>query len=732
VTDPITARFDAEIQLTGAWLPASQSTDYFPGIRRPDTHQVETREALLDPGTDAILNTNPTGAGKTLSWAAPTIRSGETGNGWIVVATYPTNALVADQLVMLRSLIDQYYSNLPAGLEDQLTLTTTADGSKIIQTAEKTFSLTQRVQRVTGEDTLGKSTSDEIKRVYQEALEASNAGLPTIILTTPDILTLIAKSRIRDPDARGLVPGVDAIVIDEFHLANPRAKRHLPFLLDFYQNRLGNRTPLDKLVFLSATPDEQYISQIQRGLDTTTVTRQSFAEQPQQPTRQILPEATLYSKTTPIFTNGRWISNHSNEVIEWVESGDEQALIIVDSVREVDAVATALAEQTTQSVGKVYGWKQEGRQAVVESSDIVVGNTAVEVGIDFEAVDRILTTGYTPNSALQRLGRMRTRENISECEIALITTSAGHNALIRQSQDGELSRQKLEKALHKIGQASETPYYGLLCGMYFEYLWTDARIPLRNRLRKQDLGKYQQAVHDHFSHDANEFNAKTDSPKAFWKELHKLRTTVYGDGEHPIFEEMHRYRSSSLSVAIIDETDPEQPLKEYALDYILRYGQGEFIPQTDTISTLQDSTDQEITSDKQQKIQAIVDRTVGTFHLRGLNENPAGIGIEDYTQVTEWEGLYRETGNESRCLPDLMPDPKMKRIEGGIKGSEHIDLGNKILAQYARGDKSTVRSRFELGPYANIYPVNDSSVLLLWQDAVLAHANLMSDYYANM
>lgn len=729
MTPPITARFDAEFTLSGVWLPAQPTADYFPGIETPDRHQVEMRDILMSDGPSVALNTNPTGAGKTLSWGAPTIRSGERGDGWIVVATYPTNALVADQLQMLQSLVREYYTNPPEALPDGIQLDSEGVESPVVQTENGSFPLEERVLRVTGEDTLGESTIAEMKRVLAVASDASIAGLPTIILTTPDLLTLVAKRIIDDPDVRGLVMGVDAIVVDEFHLSNPRAKRHLPFYLDFYQNRLGGRTVLDNLVFLSATPDTEYISQIQRGMEPTIVTRDWFSEEPQQPARQILPETILYSMVSSMFTNSQWICDHILEVVEWLESGEKQSLIMVDSVREVESIAHELDENTALSVGKIYGWKRVGRQEVVESSDVLVGNTAMEVGIDFAAVDRILTTGYTPDSALQRVGRMRAREGLDECEIALITTAAGHDALCREATNGRLSRRAFERALHEIGEASEIPYYGLLCALYFEYHWEDSSSPIGEGVRRQDKPVYKETIYEHFRKDGERYDINDGSPEEFWDELHNLRSTVYGTGIHPIFEEMHHYRSSSLSVAIIDKTDPDERLKEYSLHYILRYGRGKFIPREEAVDVLRDVTDGEPTDDDLRVFEAIQERTVGTFLLHDLFSNPFDIGLADYSKVTVWRGDSDRVKSEVMCIPDVLSTPTLRRLNGDVKGSEYIRLDGKILAQYVRADQSTARSRFGLGPYANIYPVGESEVLVLWQDAILAHANIMDEFY---
>jgi CRISPR-associated helicase Cas3 len=727
VTDPITARFDGEFTLSGTWLPAQPEEDYFPGIQRPDEHQIEVRDELLSDGSSVVLNTNPTGAGKTLSWAGPTIRSGEHGDGWVVVATYPTNALVADQQEMLQSLFREYYTDPPASIAEEIHLESTEKGRLKLQTQSGSFSLTERVLRVTGEDTLGKSTIAELNDVVENSLKASQAGLPTIILTTPDMFTLVAKQRIPDRDIRGLVMGVDAVVVDEFHLANPRAKRHLPFCLDFYQQRLGDRTLLDNLVFLSATPDETYISQIQRGMETSIVTRESFSEEPRRTARQILPEATLYTKPRPIFSNGQWISDHIDEVVEWIESGENQSLIVVDSVREVETIAEVLIDNTSRSVGKIYGWKREGRQEIVDSSDIVVGNKAVEVGIDFEAVDRILATGYTPSSAIQRIGRMRARDIVDQCEIGLITTPEGHDAVCRSADNGRLSRDAFDEAIHEIRQAAETPYYGVLCALYFEYLWSDAESPLSETVRKQDLPVYKQAVYEHFAEDAEPFGVIPESPEEFWNQLRELRASYY-DNNTDLFEEMHTYRSSSLSATIIDENDPDEPLKRYSLHYVLRYGKGEFISENETIEILNDTIEESVTPELQDELHAMENRTVGTFLIRDFRDTPIDVHLSDFQQVSVWQNKCRGRGSEANCHPKFLPSPEIKRRTGGIRGSEYLDLGEEVLAQYAHGDRSEIKSRFGLGPYANIHPVDDSDVILLWQDAILAHASLMTDH----
>src|ERR1700688_2097243 len=74
-------------------------------------HQVETWEAFQDPEVDVIFNVAMTGDGKSAAGYLPAFE-----NGKHVVAMYPTNELIRDQLQALPSYEQRLGIKLPRHL----------------------------------------------------------------------------------------------------------------------------------------------------------------------------------------------------------------------------------------------------------------------------------------------------------------------------------------------------------------------------------------------------------------------------------------------------------------------------------------------------------------------------------------------------------------------------------------------------------------------------------------
>lgn len=460
--------FSATRTLAGAHMPGERTDEYFPLEESyADQHQLRMRDAILDDDIDVVGNVNPTGSGKTLSWLAPTIRSGEDDDGWIVLATYPTRALIEDQVQSIRTRFEQYYSAAWPPRRDGHTLRETDSGT-VIDTGDNSFPLTDRVRSITGEDTVGRLTGTVFMEAFEDARSASQAGVPTVILTTPDMLSVLATDRVKSRDA-GQFPGlVDAIVVDEFHLANPRGKRLLPFHLDVYM-RLTDRRFLDTLVFLSATPDAQVIEQLGNALTTEIfgpAAASTAVATGATVTREILPETLLHIETRRMFSNGEWLAEEADALLEWHAGDVGQTVAIVDSVREVKVLTNALRTVAPDdlTVSAVSGWHGDDHQATIDAADIVVGNSALEVGVDFDAIGRLVCTAYEANSAIQRIGRMRARAGVSDPEIAIITSEDAHTELLAQCEQGQISRDTLQTAFREsISETTAAPYYELLC-----------------------------------------------------------------------------------------------------------------------------------------------------------------------------------------------------------------------------------------------------------------------------
>jgi len=727
--------FEATTSLGGTRIPQSDDS-VFPGVERADLHQQQMFEALQNQDHDAILNTNPTGAGKTLSWAAPTIRSGEWGDGWRVLVTYPTKALVEDQYHKILGLFEQYYTSDKYDSERDFHLADRENGDQVITNGHEEYLLSNRVVEATS-DTVD-STTSEIERAKQEAAGPSQSGIPTVVLTTPDSLTLIAAGLPFDSDEESALIDFDKIVIDEFHLSNPRAKRLLPFYLDVTLS-MPSYPYLEQLVFLSATPLPEYINRIRNAFNTANVTNKTH-DGSDDDSRQILSKADLYVSSRDMFSNGEWLADNIEEVADFYESPG-QTLVVLDSVREVDEVYNALEEETGLTPGRIYGWKKAGRSQAIEEADVVVGNTAVEVGIDFDNLNRVISTAYEPMSAIQRIGRMRHREDIDDYKIALITKPAVQTEIVRRGRN-RLDRQELKEILiEELGESADIPYYELLCAAYSQYLWHDSEeypgdSPLKKKYSrhggKSAEERYSEIVHRHFADGASKTLREELSVTELWDSVEKLRRQYYrdGNGKYPVFKEMHTYRPSSLSCLILDASDDQEPIKSYQLRHVLKYCNGylaededEFVSDCKKRLDFNDSH-RKLIDDNSQYVCAY-------FVAAGKDyDSPRYCRITDYSCYSTMEHRWEEPGGVSEIWnPSVETDP-------AIKGTKNVQIGEnsqeEILARYVGYSRDDAVNEYNLGPYANATQIGENATILFWQDAILAEAQIAHEFFGGL
>lgn len=718
---------DATFRLSGAWLPGDTNDPVFPiGSGYRHDHQREMFDYINDDQHDVVLNTNPTGGGKTLSWGAPVIRSNEFNEFPMeVIAAYPTAALVEDQRQTLLDLFEQYFGSTDPqwAASREYDLAVTLDGEKVLTNGTNEYLLEERVVSITAATTQGERTSEIWTEMHQNAAQAKLDGLPTILLTTPDTLTLMAANRFQDRANIASIPGdVDMIVVDEFHLANPRGKRLLPFHLDTYLS-IGDSN-LDKLVFLSATPVSSDISRLENAFNIAKVTDDVHASDLGVPNWKIMPETEFGVISRPMFSSGYWVEANIDKVIDYHEAPG-QTLIVVDSIREVELIKAALEREAPQlDVGQVYGWKKEGRQEAIDNSDILVGNTAVEVGVDFQKINRLIFTAYDPNAALQRLGRMRARSQFSDYEALLITNPTTQSELIANTTNGRMTRTVLDKVLHRaLAERVDRPYYDSLCGAYTRYLLEDAPQPLKSEFRPTEVDLFKELSHNHFGPSLQGLFGKGANQDSFWQYLgvfkNKYKT---GHNDYPIFEEMHTYRADSLSCLVIDATDTEEPLKRYSLHHILRHRKGSVIELDRVEDVFNRHFNRAPTDDEQWFIDDSLRHVCAAFFVTGELDDPRDYTLRDYrfeeVKRKEWKA-------NNMCLPGELKDPKAK-VDPIVNGQKHLDIGDTgVIAQYVPCSVSNIHGEFSLGPYASACPVGTNESLLLWQDAILAHSKIM-------
>ncbi|MFB6283638.1 MAG: type I-D CRISPR-associated helicase Cas3', partial [Halobacteria archaeon] len=200
---------------------------------QPYDHQFEAEKLIKSKDEFFAVNTSPTGSGKTYSWLKPAL-----DEKIDTIAVFPTNSLIADQHETTRELLEDHYPE-----------------ANVIELTGETASKWRA-------ETRGRRDKGEAIRLKLD--ESLNKNSVTVVLTNPDIFTLIRKNMYRHTNVFGLPNRFGMLIFDEFHLADVRQRDILLFLIDEINELPDKRSRANRFYFLSATPDE---SDIYRSLE---------------------------------------------------------------------------------------------------------------------------------------------------------------------------------------------------------------------------------------------------------------------------------------------------------------------------------------------------------------------------------------------------------------------------------------------------------------------------------
>ena len=345
------------------------------GNHLPYAHQIVARDAIHNKEDFFLFITSPTGSGKTDAWAVPALKDNDLG---VVIALYPTNALAEDQYRSITRLKESLNSS-------------------------------KRIEFVTA-DTLGLKRDEKAYRITKGEILVNMVrkmalGSGGIIVTNPDIFIYALKGYYYDEYVNSIFKNhINTVVFDEFHLYDMRQSDIILFILHDILCTEG--TEMRKFIFLSATPNEQIKSKIMNVIgadliDTSYVNiTSSIVDQ-----NPIMPEVELEFYHAPRFRAGDTLLKN----LCWIEEfkGDQRMAIILDSAHEVAVLSDALRRNTDWDICERSGFRKD---AMDKSFDVLVGNKAVEVGIDFKgdyAISRLIFSSHNLSEFLQRFGRLR-------------------------------------------------------------------------------------------------------------------------------------------------------------------------------------------------------------------------------------------------------------------------------------------------------------------------------------
>lgn len=346
-------------------------------------HQVKTFDAIRDPNIDVVFNTAMTGDGKSLAAYLPVLTEEKS-----ILTMYPTNELIKDQ----ERQVQDYCQWFP--------------------------------QRIACDKMFSESLSElrtELKNLRGQRAAIEHLALKNpILLTNPDIFNLIANFQYLNPEyenpdqlVQHIIDYYDLFVFDEFHIYDvSQVISVLTTMLYFIEQGRG-KSRRKKFVFLSATPNPLLLNCLEKAN-----LRYKIIEGRYQSEKQDLPNWSRICAPFDLHFHavGRrseeWIKNHYQQIANWfTENPNSRGAIIVNSVAAAKQICLFLRERKEAgdfplSVGENTGLSnQEERRFALHESDLLIGTSTVDVGVDFK-INFLVFEAMDSGSWIQRLGRL--------------------------------------------------------------------------------------------------------------------------------------------------------------------------------------------------------------------------------------------------------------------------------------------------------------------------------------
>ena len=346
-------------------------------------HQVKTFEAIRNPDIDVVFNTAMTGDGKSLAVYLSAFTSGKS-----ILAMYPTNELIKDQERQVQNYCQWFAQQVEC--------------NKMI--SDSLFELRTKLKDLRGQ---------------KAAIEHLALKYP-ILLTNPDIFNLIANfqylnPKYENPDqlVQHVIDYYDLFVFDEFHIYDvSQVISVLTTMLYFIEQGRG-KWGQKKFVFLSATPNPLLLNCLDKANLRYKIIEGCYQsdEQPSANWSKICAPFDLHFHAVGRQTE-EWVENYYQQIAKWFdENPSSRGAIIVNSVASAKRICTFLKERNEAGdfplrVGENTGLSsQQERYFALHESDLLVGTSTVDVGVDFK-INFLVFEAMDSGSWIQRLGRL--------------------------------------------------------------------------------------------------------------------------------------------------------------------------------------------------------------------------------------------------------------------------------------------------------------------------------------
>ncbi|ARU61528.1 type I-D CRISPR-associated helicase Cas3' [Tumebacillus avium] len=373
-------------------LVESSTYDQFATGRKPYAHQARVLEEWDNEACFFI--TTRTGSGKTATAAFPVFAKGESA-----VFVYPTNALLEDQVQSLQGIGSSLgkkvlvldgsapYDSVSLQESDTLILVLNGDTLDHFQYVNKDVPLKTKGEAI----------------VHLLAIDK-----PKIIVTNPDVLFLLSGMKYSNSaKSIGYLQSFvfTTLVVDEFHLYSGLELSHLLFLIHY----LRSLNVFQRLLFLSATPSEKTSGYVEKLFNPTLVTADP-GRYKVQGYREVMHPLDLQAVLTEdiVVSVMAEVKKRLNELRQQPLSSEEDPVplvIIVNSVIQAMRIEEELVnlEISIEEIASYRGLINSKERSLM-GKRIVVGTSAIEVGVDFDC-STLFFEASNASSFLQRIGR---------------------------------------------------------------------------------------------------------------------------------------------------------------------------------------------------------------------------------------------------------------------------------------------------------------------------------------
>lgn len=647
----------------------------------PFGHQVIARETIETQDEYYLALTAPTGSGKTNAWAVPALTGDRLG---VVLALYPTNALARDQY---RSL---------CRLRDRLNPSKAVEYLDAEQLGLRRDEYDYRI------------TKGEVLEQIVRTMKRSGG----VIVTNPDIFIYGLKGYFSNHYLASVLKNmVSTVVFDEFHLFDLKQTDMILFLLDEVSSYDSAR--MKRFIFLSATPNERALAKIRDAMQGNLVVAGPRCDLPVADEVPVMPEVDLRFVRGKRFGVGEAILADIDRFLEFCEGC--RTAVILDSPAEVWMVADYLREHTDLRVCEMSGYH---RGSMDEPFDVLVGNKAVEVGIDFKgetAIQRLIFSAHNLSEFLQRFGRLRNPEpGVAYRAICY----APRETVDHFSSVERVSRSNLEAGLRmtmrdpRVAQSFSWRYGYLeawehICKHATGIGAREARAKIKDHHQTLTGGvpsdRRGKVVSDGLARlYRHYFEGSGISPEEMFQ-LPGIVPLENGDTRLlDLIDELVSFRGKGMDLAYLNTTDGSSGT--YDLFFLLRWTDLEVVTREEFLRALPE--------DRRSWGHEISGRVAGYVFVRGRVESPRTVKMEGATfgemRMPDQDRVPRVVcgiGPYVRSRDPAVPVPDITALNTAIRNKG-------VFCRYFAHNGYVAKELFDLDDYLKLVPFKDGSLAL--------------------